>query len=154
VSGATAADEFKLAFFETIRDLMATDPDTPHVLVTYGAPGTFEPEDLVSFLGIESNQDPATIGNRSREEALTIEVSISCWRGGGQDMELVCAQRAYQLLRMIETQVRVTDTTVSGTVRHCFLVSHESSGATDLQFLETGRVIEITARFAARTRIT
>jgi len=155
MSTATAADEFKLAFFEAVRDLMAADADTPHVYVTYGHPGTFEPEDLVSFGRLTSSQDPATIGtNRSREEALTLEVQISCWRGGGVEVEQVCAQRAYQLLRMIETYARQTDTTIGGTVRHCFLVAHESEGQTDPGSLEQGRVIDITARFLARVRIT
>lgn len=154
MSTATAADEFKLALFEATRDLMAEAEDTQQVLVTYGAPGTFEPEDLVSFTGTESVQEGATMGNRGRQETLIQEVQISCWRGGGQEMELVCAQRAYQLLRMIENYCRKTDTTVGGTVLWCFLTSHESFGQTDPQFIDKGRVIEITAKFTARSRIT
>ncbi len=154
MSGATAADEFKLAFFEAARDLMAADPDTEHVLVTYGWPGTFEPEDLVSFLGVTSEQEAASISRRSRDETLTLEVSISCYRGGGQDMEQVSARRAYQLLRMLDTFARVTDTTVGGTVMWCFLVGHESSGHTDPALIEQGRTNEIVARFSARARIT
>lgn len=153
MSTATAADEFKEAMFNAVRDLMAEDDDTQNVMVTYGAPSTFEPEDLVSFLEVTSEQDPSTMGNRGRREVLTLTVAVSCWRGGGQEMELVCAKRAYQLLRMIEFHCRKTDTTVGGTVLWCFLTSHESSGQTDPEFLETGRVIEITAKFTAQSRI-
>jgi hypothetical protein len=153
MSTATAADEFKEKFHTAVQDLMAEDEDTQHVLVTYGAPGTFEPEDLVSFTSTESVQDPKTIGNRGREEVIIQEVQISCWRGGGQEMELVTAKRAYQLLRMIEFYCRKTDTTVGGTVMWCFLTSHECFGQTDPQFIEQGRVSEITARFTARSRI-
>lgn len=153
-STATAADEFKSNFYEAAKDLMAQDPDTPYVHVCYGTPATFEPEDIISFTSVSSDQTDGPIStNRAREETLTLEVVISCWRGGGQDMELVCARRAYQLLRMLETYARVTDTTVGGSVRHCFLVQHQSSGTTDPQLLEQGRVIDITARFMAKARI-
>lgn len=154
MSTATAADEFKLKFFEAVKALMAAGADTPNVLVTYGAPANLDPEDIVSFLGVTSEQNAVTMGNRGRDEDLTLEIAISCFRGGGEEMELVCGSRAYQLLRMIENQVRKTDTTVGGTVLWCFLQGHESSGQTDPTLIQEGRVIEITARFLARARIT
>lgn len=154
MSTATAADEFKLKLFEKIRDLFAATPATTEVVVTYGAPPNLDPDDIVSFLGVTSEQSIATMGTRSRDEDLTIEVAISCFRGGGAEMEQVCGARAYELLRMIEFQVRKTDTSVGGTVLWCFLVGHESSGQTDPQLIQEGRVIEITARFSARARIT
>lgn len=150
----TAADEFKMAFYEATKELMAADPDTQEVMVSYGAPGSLDPEDVVAFLGVTSEQQAASIGQRSRDEDLTMEVAISCFRGGLEDQELVCGQRAYQLLRMITRYVRKTDTTVGGTVLWCFLQGHESSGQTDPQLIQQGRVIEITARFLARARIT
>jgi hypothetical protein len=151
---ATVADKFKLAFYEAARDLMAADIDTQYVYVTFGAPGTYDPEDLVSFLDIASEQETATIGNRSREETLTLTVAISCFRGGGQDSELVASARAYDILRRLEQYVRKTDTTLGGVVRHCFLVGHDSTGATDPASIDKGRVIEIMARFRAVARIT
>lgn len=154
MSTSTAADEFKLKFYEATRDLMAEDPDTQYVMVTYGMPGTFEPDDLVSILDVKADQEPMTMGNRGREETLTLRVEISCFRGGGAEQELVCAQRAYQILRMIEHYFRKTDTTVGGTVRHCFLEGHDSQGQSDPQLLDKGRVIEISARFLAQARIT
>lgn len=154
MSGATAADEFKLAFFQAATDIMASDPDTENVVVTYGWPGSFAPNDLISFLGIKSEQEAASISRRSRDETLELEVSISCYRGGGQEQELVTAQRAFQLLRMLEAYCRNTDPTVGGTVMWCFLTGHESSGHTDPALIEDGRTNEIVARFTARARIT
>lgn len=151
---ATNADQFKTKFFEGVRDLMAGDEETPYVMVTFGAPGTYEPEDIVSFLAVTSEQQTATLGNRSREETLEITVAVSCFRGGGQEQEAVTSARAYQLLRMVEYYARKTDTTIGGTVRDCFLVGHDSFGQTDPQYLEKGRVTEITARFQAHARIT
>lgn len=153
MSDVTQAHEFKTAFYEAVRDLMKNDPDTPHVLVAFGAPESLEPEDLVGILDITSEQNPATIGNRAREEMLTLTVQISCFRGGSGDQEKVAADRAYFLLGMIERYARLTDTTFNGTVRHCFLTSHESIGQTDPELLAQGRVIEITARFQAYARI-
>lgn len=154
MSTATAADDFKYAFFEAATELMAADPDTAEVLVSYGAPGSLDPEDVVAFLDVTSEQQAATIGQRSRDEDLTVTVAISCFRGGLEDQELVCGRRAYQLLRMLDYHVRKTDTSVGGTVLWCFLQGHESTGQTDPQLLQQGRVIEITARFLARARIT
>ena len=153
-STATAADEFKLAFFEAAVELFANDPDTREVNVTYGYPGDMNAFEIVSFLGMTSEQSHATIGQRSRDEELTLEISISCAAGGGQEMELPCAQRAYKLLRMLEYYARKTDTTMGGTVQWCFLTGHESSGYTDEELLRDGRCIEILARFTARARVT
>jgi hypothetical protein len=154
MSDVTAASEFKTAFYESIRDLMKHDPETPHVMVSFGAPASLEPDDLIAFTDIASEQNVATLGHRSREEMLTLTVQISCQRGGGGDMEKVVSDRAYELLGMIERYARVTDTTIGGTVRHCFMTAHTSTGETDPEFLAQGRVMEITATFQAFARIT
>lgn len=154
-ASATIAADFKNNFYAAVRDLMAAGPDTAYVLVAFGQPGTFDPDDIVSIARVSEQQTEATIStNRTRNETITLEVLISCYRGGGPEMEQVASDRAYQLLRMIETQVRVTDTTVGGTCWWCFLQSHESAGATDPALIDQGRTIEITAMFEARARIT
>lgn len=152
---ATAADEFKLNFFNGVQQSFAASADFNEVLCSYGQPGNYMPDDVVAWRGVQSSHVPATIGpQRSRHETLTVEVVISCWRGGGPEMELVCAQRAYKILRAIEYYARVTDTTLGGAVLWCFLEQHQSDGATDPQLLEEGRVIEITATFKAEARVT
>lgn len=152
---ATLGDAFKFNLFSAVKDLMANGTDTQNVLVVYGYPDMYVPEDVIEFSTITSNQTPGAIStNRARDEVLTLEVFITCQRGGGQEMELVCAQRAFQLLRMIETQVRVTDTTVGGTVRWCFLTQYQSAGHTDPAVIEQGRAIEISATFTAQARVT
>ena len=42
---------------------------------------------------------------------------------------------------------------IGGTVRHCFLVDHGSSGQTDPALMERGRVTEIVAVFRAVARV-
>lgn len=153
-SSTTAAYEFKLALYQAISDLFGQQDDTQYVLVCLGAPANLEPDDLVAFGRSTSEQNVATLGNRSRDELLTQEVQISCFQAGGDEAERAAHDRAYYLLGLIETYCRKTDTTVGGTVMHCFLVGHESDGATPPEYLDRGRVIEITARFQAIARIT
>lgn len=152
---ATAGEALKGALYDAIKDMFAGDEHTRYVHVTYGAPGTLEPDDIVSILGISSVQENGPIGGRrSRDETLIITISISCWRGGGQEMERVTSERSFDLLRRIEEYCRVTDTTVGGTVWHCFLTGYDCEGFTDPQSIHEGRTTDITARFTAQARIT
>lgn len=153
MSSTTAAYDFKLGFFQAITDLFAQADDTQYVLVSLGAPANLEPEDLVAFTRTTSEQNPATMGNRGREELLTQEVVISCFVAGGDEAEKAAHDRAYYLLGIIENYCRKVDTTLGGTVRHCFLTGHECDGQTPSDYLDRGRVIEIIARFAAAARI-
>lgn len=152
---ATNADAFKEAFYHAIKDEFAQDTDKEHVLVSFGLPGTYVPQDIVSFLDVDANQETATLGtNRGRDEVIDLTVSISCLVPGMQDAELVAHKRAYHLLRAIEYYARRTDTTIGGTVRHAFCIRHSTSGQTDPALVERGRVCEIVAVFRAVARVT
>lgn len=145
---------FKKAFHAGIRDLFAEDPETEHVYVVYGQPTNYEPDDIVSLGRLTAGQETATLGtNRSREETLTLDVTVSCFQGGNEDAEIATAERAYDLLRRIEHHVRITDTTLGGVIRTCVLTSHESEGATPEDLIEQGRVTEVVATFTAHARI-
>lgn len=152
---ATLGLAFKKAFYQGVKDLMAEDYDTEHVYVVFGQPSTYQPEDIVSFGRLSVGQEAATMStNRSREETISVEVTVSCFLGGDEDAEIATAERAYELLRRIERYVRMADTTVGGTVRQCFLTAHESEGATPEDLIEQGRVTEVVATFTAQARIT
>jgi hypothetical protein len=151
----TVAPDFKNAFFDMAEQLLGADPDTAAVLVVFGQPGTLEPDDIIKIGRVEARQDPATLStNRAREESLTLEVTISCYRGGGAEMERVASDRAYDLLRRLAEQVRKVDTTLGGVVRQCFLTSSESDGATDPNDIAQGRTIDVVATFTAAARVT
>jgi len=151
---ATLGLAFKKAFYEAVKTFMAEDYETEHVYVVFGQPATYNPEDIVSFGRLSAGQAAATLStNRSREETLTLEVTVSCFLGGDEEAEIATADRAYELLRRIERHVRMTDTTVGGTVRECVLTSHESEGATPEDLIEQGRVTEVVATFTAKARI-
>ena len=151
---ATLGLAFKKAFYEAVKELMADDYETEHVYVVFGQPATYNPEDIVSFGRLSVGQQAATLStNRSREETLTVEVTVSCFLGGDEEAEIATAERAYELLRRIERHVRMTDTTLGGTVRECALTSHESEGATPEDLIDQGRVTEVVATFTAQARI-
>lgn len=154
LSTATVALEFKEAFYLAIKTLMAGAYETEHVYVVFGQPATVDPDEIVSFGAVGVGQSKATLGtNRSREETITLDVQISVVRGGAEEAEIEASRRCYELLRMIERHVRMTDTTVGGTVRECFLTSHDSPGATPEEVMHKGRMIDVLATFTATARI-
>lgn len=149
----TAAPAFKDAFVTAAKSLMVSTGNTG-VLVVPGHPGQAQDDDIIAFTAVNSEQEPATFGSRrQREEALVLDVVISCFRGGGLEQEQVCSARAYALLAILEQHVRVTDTELGGVVRECFMIGHTSDGSTDPAVLAAGRLIEIKAQFAAKARI-
>ena len=154
MSTVTAAAAFKAAMVTAMQTLTASD-DT--VLVTFGSPGqqVLNYNDAISFEDLTAEQSPATLGtNRSREETLTLLVVIESFRAGGPEQEKVAADAAYALLALLERHVRMTDTTVGGTVRDCFLTSHRSQGFTTPAEMTQGRLCLVEATFTAHVRVT
>lgn len=150
----TAALAFKKALYEATKTLMASNEETKDVYVCPGTPGTYTPEDIISYGRVTANQDVATMGtNRAREETLTVEVTVSCFIAGDEDQELPSQERAFELIGLIERYVRMTDTTLGGVVRQCFLTSVDSDGATPPEMAAQGRDVEVTATFTAKNRV-
>lgn len=153
-SSATRAAAFKAAMVAAMRTLVTANDG---VLVVYGQPGqqVLNYNDVVSFEDLTSDQSPANLStNRAREEILALTVVVESFRAGGPEQEQVASDAAYALLALLERHVRVTDTTVGGTVRDCFLTSHRSQGFTAPEDLVQGRVCVVEAIFTAHVRIT
>lgn len=148
---ASAASDFKDAFFRAAQVLFENDESTA---VAFGHPGADEANfnDWVCFADLESDQTWAT-SDRGRDETLRLTVWISAFRNGGFEAEQVASQRAYAMLRELDYYARRTDTTLADTVQECALIKHTSTGATDPELLEHGRLIEIEAEFEATVRI-
>lgn len=154
MSTFTAGMAFKAALYEAIKTLFADDPEAKDVLVCPGAPGNFAPDDIVAVTRLEVQQDFATMGaNRGREETLTVDVVFSCLINGDGEQELPAQQRAFDLLGKIEYYVRMTDTTLGGTVRHCLLTGVQTDGQTPDEYLQAGRGVDVVATFTARNRV-
>ncbi len=151
----TAAPDFKNAFTDMATSVLAGAPDTAAVHVVFGEPGTYEADDIVSVNRVTTSAIPAAMGpKRPREEKLELTVTISCYRGGGEEMERVCSDRAYALLRILAEQVHHVDTTLGGVVRLCFLADTDSDGSTDPDLIAKGRAIAVKATFTAEARVT
>ena len=154
-SSATNAQAFKAAMVQAMKDIV--DATGLEVLVIFGAPGqeVVGWRDIVSFEALAADQSVATQGtSRSRDEDLRLTVGIECFRPGGQESEAIASDAAYALLGLLERHVRMTDTTVGGTVRHCFLTDHRGEGFRSPANAAKGRTYLIEATFTATARIT
>lgn len=148
---STAVADFKNAAYA--RGVLLW-PTSSGVQVTFGHPGTTQLNDIVAFMDVSGSQEPATYGTqRSREEELELTVMYSIFRAGGAEMEKVAFDRAIELQEDFETYVRVTDTTLGGVVRYCFLTGIRVASSTDEQSLALGRTVEIEATYSAVARV-
>lgn len=142
-------------FKDTFVALAQTAWAATDVLVSFGHPGQNQPDDIVGFLDMRTEQEPAAFGTkRPRWEMLELDVLISCYRGGGPDQEKVVSDRAYALLAVLEDAVhKGIGTTVGMTVMECFLARTTSDGRTNPDEIAKGRTIEVLATFQAKARI-
>jgi hypothetical protein len=150
-SDVASADE---AFEAGLLDAIPVAVQDPDVQVGLGFPWPMVSDDIITIGDVRSEQESASLGKRTRNETLTVEVLISCSRYGGQDQESVVRERARQLLKAIEYHVRVTDTTVGGSVIWCFRTSSELFSSAFQSDTDAGRVCEIKATFTAFARVT
>jgi len=154
MGSTTAALAVKKALYDTAVRLWADDPQTRDVLVCFGTPGNFQPEEIVAFTGVSADLGFATMGQqRSRNESITATVVFSVIFGGDEEMELSSQERAMELLGQLEHEVRTKDTTLGGLVQHCMLTQIETDGQTPEEYKAQGRGVDLTARFTAVHRI-
>lgn len=153
MGASTDAREFRKAIFDRCVILYAADTN-PYTRVVRGLPAFADAQDNVCVGAVTSTQEPVTLGTqRSREETLTCQVDFYSFRGGGAEMEEVVEARAWEMLDELAQYVRVTDTTLGGVVRHCFLTDVGSDAATDPDVLAKGRMHVVTATFTAMNRV-
>jgi hypothetical protein len=144
-----AAPRFKAALYTVCQSLF---PDP--VQVAYGHPGLDQQDDIVSIGRTTSTQEQLTFGTtRSREETVTCEITFSCYRGGGPEMEQVVTERAFSLLGQLEDYLRATDITLGGVCRFALLTSTECDGVSDPDILQQGRLIEVIATITGYVRL-
>jgi hypothetical protein len=154
MGSSTNAREFRKAIFNRCELLYAADTN-PYTLVVRGLPAFANAQDVVAVGAVTSSQEIATLSRtqRSREETLSCEVIFYSFRAGDEAMEEVVEARAYEMLDELAQYVRVTDTTLGGVVRECFLTDMAADAATDPQVLAKGRMHVLTATFTAQYRV-
>ncbi len=153
MGASTDAREFRKAIYDRCVILYAADTD-PYTRVVRGLPAFADAPDNVCVGVVTANQEPVTFGTqRSREETLTCQVDFYSFRAGGAEMEEVVEARAWEMLDELAQDVRVTDTTLGGVVRQCFLTDVASDAATDPDVLAKGRMHIVSATFTAENRV-
>jgi hypothetical protein len=136
----------KAALFAALPNVAAL---ASPVLVCYGLPGKYQPDDIVAILDSEGDSVPATIGSpRSREETIRQTFTVSCYRGG--DDQQTCTERAFTLMDAVVNYCRTTDPTVGGTVRSLL---PDVSWALEETVEEQGRVSDLTFTLTFNARI-
>jgi len=160
---ATVAAEFKYRMFKTSEALFATP--NPEVLVTYGRVGRSIPDDLVQWLGVESEFVPGPQAmNRQRTETLTLESQWWFFRSGELDAEKDATDALYARLGEFENHLRLTNPRLLLTgeppnagldfMHGVQLVSHQFDTTEADNALGTGgRLAVATARWQADIRI-
>lgn len=150
---STAAFTFKRAIYDAAVELWKeAEPDFG---VIWGSLGTYVPDAYVQFLGTVVSQEPATQGtNRSREETLELETQWFVTKWGDEDASRAAEEYLYERLGELERYVRMTDTTLGGIVRDCFLTELITDQASYTQNNAAGRLSAAIATFTAHVRVT
>jgi len=145
----SAAPTIKAALFSALQAAY-----TAPVQVCYGHPGTDLENDIVSVGNVRSVQDVATMSSsRAREEVLEIDVTVSCYAGGGTEAQQPVTERAYVLAATLEDYLKGSGYSIGGTCRLARVVSHDLAESEDPEILALGRVAELTVTVEAVTRI-
>lgn len=98
-----------------------TGPDGSPVLVTYGPPGSYQPEAIVAVAMAvrEPITQPTASTNRSREKPAEIDVVISVAVNGGDAVAQIAAEKAYDLSEILESYFRTSpNETLGGACRN------------------------------------
>lgn len=143
----------RAALVSVIETALAAETE---VLVSYGHPGPVDAADIVAVMASEPDE-PQTIGPmrttpHTREESVRTTVTVSCWRGGGREVQQTVTERAFTLVALIESALRA-DVTLSGTVRMAQVVGVALFDATDPETLANGRVSEVEMSIRTQARI-
>lgn len=141
----------KVALAQVIRELL---PDKKRTTVSWGIPGPSFRDEIVALMETESDQVMATMGGRrTREETIVQTVTFTVVKQGSDDSALMAANvRAIEMLGLLEYHCRITDTTLGGVVRQCFMTSHSGDEVLIPQ-RNQGRTYQVEAVFTAQARI-
>jgi hypothetical protein len=147
------------AIFSDATSLYAnqTGPDGSAVLVTYGPPGINQPAAIVAVMGSRNPVARPTMGtNRSRESTTEVDVVISVWVPGEENVQQIASEACHDLVDLFEAYVRTTDTTLGGACRDAWVSNIEGPNpdiSTDAQSgAATGRIAEATITVTAAIR--
>lgn len=151
ISEATAQDTARSALVEAVKVALAGE----QVDIGRGFRWPIVNNDWAFATETESSIDPQSIGpRRQQDERITLTLSIGSWRpGSDQEAEDLAFNRAFDLLKRIQTHIRKNDITLGGTVLWCVPGSSTAAGTTLEGETFDGRLTEIIATFVCQHRI-
>lgn len=152
ISSATAQATTSIALFEATKVALANESG---VDISFGFRWPPVETSWVSVIDTDSDIEPKNIGPaRQLDEQITVTLSVGSWnpeRSDGQ--RLVTFRRAFEVLALIQTHIRVNDITLGGAVQWCVPGRSSSTGPTPEENTEFGEFTEISATFVAQHRI-
>jgi hypothetical protein len=141
---------YRVAMFNLIKSVMPGAPNG--VLVQYGSVSDSDVDDivLVQTVSAPSSGFADALGAGRMFEVLDLDITISCARGGNASQQ-IASERAWSLLALIETAVRV-DITLGGLFIKCVRTKAiEAETQPDDEM--AGRYGDLHVIFSAETRI-
>ena len=114
-------------------------------LITYGMPGTFEPNDIVTVGNVRvTNSDPVMGNQRRVEELIEVSILLSCYRAGGPAAQRTATEAVYGMYSALRDYFRTSpNETLGGSVRTSRVTSHELFEDDDPDAVKNGRLSQI-----------
>lgn len=146
----------KRALVSTLQGLY-TDL-TPQPLISYGDPGTYQPNQIVAVMGATTVYERPTMSTaRPREEVMVVEVVMSVFAPGTETQQQTATEAAYVLHdRFADYFKTKPNETLGGACREAWVSGHdltESQAINPQSNAITGRIAEIRAQVTVRTRV-
>lgn len=128
-------------------------------LVSYGAPGQYQPDEIVGVLNQRTAVSRPTMGTaRSREEVVETDVVFSIFAPGDETQQVVATERAYAMGEALADHFRTKpNETLSGACREAWVSGHSLLEARvvspDDNTTVLGRTAELTVTVTSYARV-
>ena len=94
----------------------------PGVLVTYGEPGSYQPDEIIGVRDQTFEATRPTMGQRSREEAVETVVTFSVFAAGDDGAQRTATERVYAMALALDEHLRVSpNETLGGACRDAWV---------------------------------
>lgn len=151
----SAQGDAKAALFAACQTLFPQP-----ILVTYGPAGTYLADDTIELLATRADETVATMSPLRRREVLVeLDGRISCYRGGGVEVQQAVTELAYGYLDSLSAYlqdsgtVASTQVTLGGVVREARVVRSEMTEEEDSELIAEGRTTTLTFTVQATVRV-
>lgn len=126
----------------------------PDTQITYGMPGSFEGQDVVTVGNARVVNDVPVMSNARRvEEVIELQVLLSCYRPGGPEAQQQATEAVYGLYSTLRDYFRTApNETLGGNCRESRVTSHDLIEDDDEDDITNGRLSQIEAVITIRAR--